>query len=60
MLRNSIKDLTPGDETSIRMEAADAHHAFRITDELDRQGFDYQPRGGDGKDYFIVAKKKHE
>lgn len=58
ILRNSIKDMEPGEEITIRLEAADAHHAFRITGELDRQGFDYQPKGGDGRDYFIIAKKK--
>ncbi len=57
-LRNNLKDLAPGDEISIRMEAEDAHQAGKITDELARQGFDYQPRGEDGHNYFIIAKKK--
>lgn len=57
-LRSNLKDLAPGDEISIRMEAQDAHQADRVTDELARQGFDYQPRGENGHNYFIIAKKK--
>jgi hypothetical protein len=57
-LRNNLKDLGPGDEISIRLEAEDAHQADKITDELARQGVDYQPRGDDGHRYFIIGKKK--
>jgi hypothetical protein len=40
------------------MEAADAHQADLIVDELKNQGFDYQPHGGHSGEYFLMAKKR--
>lgn len=57
-LRESLKDTEPGDEITIRIEAADAHHADRITDELERQGFDYQPHGGHEREFYFTARKR--
>jgi hypothetical protein len=56
-LRDSIKDLTHGDRVVVRLEAADAHEAGAVTDELARQGFDYQPHGGNGTDFYFTAEK---
>lgn len=59
-LRKNLKDLAPGDQITIRMEAADAHQSDGITGELERQGFDYQPHGGHGKDFFLLQGRKPE
>lgn len=58
-VRRQLERLGPDDQIKIRMEAADAHEADEIADELDRQGFDWQPRGShDGRDYFLVVRRK--
>jgi len=57
-LRSSLENLGPDDQISIQMEAPDAHQTNRITNVLEREGFDYQPRGGNGTDFYFVAKKR--
>lgn len=57
-LRERLKVLKPGDEITICMEAADAHEADKIVEELEGQGFDYQPHGGHGEEYYLIARKK--
>ncbi|MCG0275727.1 MAG: hypothetical protein L5655_06100 [Thermosediminibacteraceae bacterium] len=59
MLRSRLKLIKPGEEVVIRMEAADAHQADRIVDELKNHGFDYQPQGGHQGEYFLIARKKN-
>ncbi|MFZ5989602.1 MAG: hypothetical protein ACOYWZ_21095 [Bacillota bacterium] len=60
VLRDNLKSLNPGDKVTIRIEAADAHDAGRVTDELVRQGFDYQPHGGHGSEFYFTAQKRVE
>jgi hypothetical protein len=55
--RKKLTPLTAKDQIIIRMEAADAHQAGAITNELIRQGFDYQPHGGHGDDYYLIARR---
>jgi len=57
-LRKRLQKLEPGNEVTIRLEAADAHQAGGIIEELKRQGLDYQPHGGHGSEYYLIAKKK--
>ncbi|KXG76661.1 hypothetical protein AN618_15540 [Fervidicola ferrireducens] len=57
-LRRRLRSVKPGEEVVIRMEAADAHQADLIVDELRNQGFDYQPHGGHSGEYFLIARKK--
>ncbi|MCX7708382.1 MAG: hypothetical protein N2484_00870 [Clostridia bacterium] len=57
VLRKNLEGLGDGDKIIIRMEAADAHEAGKVTDELVRQGFDYQPHGGHGVDFYFTAVK---
>jgi len=59
-LRDNIKSLNPGDKVTVRIEATDANEAGKVTDELVRQGFDYQPHGGHGRDFYFTAFKKSE
>ncbi|TYP53258.1 hypothetical protein [Thermosediminibacter litoriperuensis] len=56
--RRRLKSVNPGEEVIIRIEAADAHQADRIVDELRNHGFDYQPHGGHAGEYFLTARKK--
>jgi len=57
-LQNNLKDVGPEDEIIVTMQAADAHQADIITAELERQGFDYQPHGGDGRDFYLIAHRR--
>ena len=58
-LKQRLNGLSPDDQITIRMEAADAHEADLIASELTRQGFDWQPHGShSGRDYFLTARKK--
>lgn len=57
-LRRRLRSVKPEEEVVIRMEAADAHQADLIVDELRNQGFDYQPHGGHSGEYFLIARKK--
>lgn len=58
-VRKAIKQMNPGDEISINIEAADAHQADDIISLLEENAFDYQPRGtNDGQSYYINARKK--
>ncbi|MCX7920526.1 MAG: hypothetical protein N3B21_00665 [Clostridia bacterium] len=59
-LRNSLKSLGAGDKITIRIEAADAHEAGKLTDELVRQGFDYQPHGGHTSEFYFTAQRRVE
>ena len=57
-VRNTLTRLNPGDEITITVEAADAHQADPILSLLDRNGFDYQSKGGhDGRSYHINARR---
>ncbi|MDN5332024.1 MAG: hypothetical protein PWP45_1249 [Tepidanaerobacteraceae bacterium] len=58
-LRSRLRSIKPGEEVIIRMEAADAHQADLIVNELRNQGFDYQPHGGHSGEYFLIARKKN-
>ncbi|MCF6096842.1 hypothetical protein L1766_07525 [Thermovorax subterraneus] len=57
-LKRRLRSIKPGEEIIIRMEAADAHQADLIVNELKNQGFDYQPHGGHSGEYFLMAKKR--
>jgi hypothetical protein len=57
-LRRRLRSVKPEEEVVIRMEAADAHQAALIVDELRNQGFDYQPHGSHSGEYFLIARKK--
>lgn len=57
-VRDAIPGLGTDDELIILVNTVDAHKTGGLTDELERQGFDYQPKGADGATYNIIAKRK--
>ncbi|MFA7467656.1 MAG: hypothetical protein WCY82_05250 [Desulfotomaculaceae bacterium] len=58
-VRNTLAQLNYGDEITITVEAADAHQADPIISLLDKNGFDYQSKGGhNGHSYHINARRK--
>lgn len=52
-----IRSLKQGDQINIRLESADAQQVNKIVKELENNGFDYQPHGGNTNDYYLRAKK---
>lgn len=60
IIRKRLHTIKGEDQLSIRMEAADAHQADGIIDELEKHGFDYQPKGGHEGEYYIIAQRRRK
>ena len=57
-LKDTIPRMGPDDELTIIVEATDAHETDGVIDELEKNGFDYQPKGSnDGNLYNIIARR---
>ncbi|SES70332.1 hypothetical protein [Anaerobranca gottschalkii] len=56
-LREQLKDMEVNDRIVIRLEGADATQSEGIVEELERQGFDFQPHGGHEREYYYTAIK---
>ncbi len=58
-LLETMKDITKEDELVINMSAQDAHQADRIFEMVDKNEFEYLPKGDEtGDRYYILAKRK--
>ena len=57
-LNKTLEKLEPGQEIIILLEAADAHQADAVIENLRNKNFDLQPHGGHNSEYYIIAKKK--
>ncbi|MGB9841068.1 hypothetical protein [Thermovenabulum sp.] len=57
-LNKTLEKLEPGQEIIIQLEAADAHQADVVIENLRNSNFDLQPHGGHNGEYYIIAKKK--
>lgn len=56
-LREQLKEMEVNDRIVIRLEGADAQQSEGIVEELERQGFDFQPHGGHEREYYYTAIK---
>ncbi len=46
------------DTLDIAVENSDAHQTDVLYEVLEQQGFDYQPKGGHGTSYHILARRR--
>ncbi|PKM82862.1 MAG: hypothetical protein CVU89_01635 [Firmicutes bacterium HGW-Firmicutes-14] len=56
-LRDAIGRMGPDGELTIMVNSNDAHETDMLVEELQRQGFDYQPKGSAGNIYNIIARR---
>ena len=54
-LEKMLSDVVAGDRVDIVVENQDAHQTDLLVDVLHQQGFDYQPKGGEGTAYRLLA-----
>ncbi|HWJ02137.1 MAG TPA: hypothetical protein VNU93_00575 [Verrucomicrobiae bacterium] len=54
-LEQMLSDVVSGDKVDITVENADAHQTDLLMNTLHQHGFDYQPKGGHGTSYHILA-----
>lgn len=58
-LEKKLSQITPDEQLTIVIEAADAHQADRLIELLARYDIDYQPRGShDGRLYYIIGRQR--
>jgi hypothetical protein len=57
-LRSMLPTVGVSDTVDITVENSDAHQTDILYDVLDQQGFDYQPKGGQGDTYHILARRR--
>lgn len=58
-LRTVLQDLDENDALTVALESADAHQADAVFRILEEDGWDYQPKGGDGGAYYVLVTGKH-
>jgi len=54
-LEKMLSDVGVDDKVDIVVENADAHQTDQLMNVLHQHGFDYQPQGGHGTSYHILA-----
>ena len=57
-LKKALQEVGADDQINILVERFDANQTDYISELLDEQNFDYQPRGGQENQYWIIAKRK--